>query len=314
MAPEAKTNDQVIKEETNADVFVSPEYDIPFPVYLNLYHGLDIDPKLISHYSELTPEHKTAYESFVEQVRKHDWDDVDTLVLPDDLTCLRFLQADKYHADKALERIVATLKWQQQVKLAQVMSHPPAQLETYRKIRVRACMGRTNDGMPIFVERLGAFFNGIPSPEGKTLTKDDWIQCFLYELADVLRRIRENYHETTVNHPEQPTTWKATWIMDCRGVSAYRAMKATSTLKMIDAVTEPNFPEMAGPIYLINVPSLVAGVWRVCKAFLDPDVVAKIQIHSGVPKDLLLERIPESVLFQEYGGTNDAEYPNSCFI
>jgi CRAL/TRIO domain len=314
MAPEARPNDDVvIKEET--DLFVSPEYEIAFPVYLNLYHGLDIDPNLISHYKELTPEHKTAYESFVEQVRKRSkQEETLFLVLPDDLTCLRFLQADKYHADKALERILATLKWQQQVKLAQIMSHPPASLETYRKIRVRACMGRTKDGMPVFVERLGAFFNGIPSPEGKTLTSDDWIQCFLYELADVLKKIRENYHETTVHHPDQPTTWKATWIMDCKGVSAYRAMKATSTLKLIDSVTEPNFPEMAGPIYLINVPSLVAGVWRVCKAFLDPAVVAKIQIHSGVPKDVLLERIPESVLFQEYGGTNHAEYPKSCYI
>jgi CRAL/TRIO domain len=328
MAPEARVNDDVINNKTPPSLFVSPEYEIAFPVYLNLYHGLDIDPNLISHYRELTPQQKVTYESFLEQVRtinKHDDGNDDlletpSLVLPDAMTCLRFLQADKYHADKALQRIVTTMKWQQQMNLAQVMSRPPRMLETYRKIRVRACMGRTKDGMPIFVERLGAFFNGIPSAEGKTLTQEDWIHCFLYELADVLRKIRETYHHettttTVTQHPHPPTiTWKATWIMDCQGVSAYRAMKAVSTLKMIDSVTEPNFPEMAGPIYLINVPSIVAGVWRICKAFLDPTVVTKIQIHSGVPKDILLERIDESVLFQEYGGTNDEEYPKSCYI
>ena len=63
----------------------------------------------------------------------------------------------------------------------------------------------------------------------------------------------------------------------------------------------------------MNVPTIVSGVWRVCRAFLDPTVAAKIQIHSNLPKEHLLERMPETVLFQEFGGLNQARLPQAVY-
>lgn len=296
--------------------FVSPDYGVHFENYLNLYHGIeDLDVTQISHLQDLSEDEKSHFEAFVQQVRAYDITgelNRDDYIVPDDMTLLRFLQADNWNADKALRRIVATLEFHAEMNLKQVMSSPPENLEAYRKIRVRAHMGRTKDGMPIFVERLGGFMNGIPSAEGKALTKDDWCHCFLYDLGELIREIRSNY--AIEKETDNPVTWKATWVMDCKGISVFKAYKAMSTIKMIDNMTEPNFPEFAGPIYMINSPSLVAGIWKLAKVFLDPAVVAKIQIHSNVPKELMLERMDESVLFEEYGGTNKKEFPKSQYI
>ena len=168
--------------------------------------------------------------------------------------------------------------------------------------------------MPIIAERLGAFFVGISSKEGKSLSNKEWVDLCLYELNQVMKVVRETYKETTVLHPENPTTWKVSWIMDLKGATLFTAMKATSIIKLLNAPIEPNFPELAGPIYLINTPSVIMAAWKVVKQFLDATVLSKIQLHHGVPTDVFLESIDESVLFEEYGGTNKKEYPQSEYV
>jgi hypothetical protein len=253
-----------------------------------------------------------------------------TAIRPDKFTCLRFLQADKYDTKLAMKRLKQNQEWllssttettttatSSKTKTTQdaktpkrtipdILQNPPTlKLQVYRKLRARAYMGRTNgDEMPIFAERLGDFMNAIPSPEGKTLTKEDFRECFLYDLGEVLGQIRDNY-KLTKDDPDTLTTWKANWIMDANNMRLFRATSATSTIQYLDSITEPNFPEIAGaPITIMNVPSLVAGVWRLIKAFLDPVTAAKVQITSTVPTQALLQRIPSQVLLEEYGGSN----------
>ena len=305
--------------------FVSPEFGIRFENYLNIYHGMGdkVDPAKISHFIDLTPEQSSDYESFVKEVEAHDFDAVvaDTTtdncsipyVLPDKITLLRFLMADDFKSDLALQRLENTVKFQQEQRLAEKISTTPPRLNLYRRIRVRANMGRTKDGMPIFVERLGGFMNGIPSKEGKSFSNDEWVHCFFYDLGELIREIKDSY-EFAEKNQSPAITWKVTWIMDAKGISYYKALKSLSVIKLLDNLMEPNFPEIAGPIYMINVPYIVSGIWKLAKAFLDPAVVAKIQISSGVPKEVLLERIDESVLFQEYGGMNKKEFPKSDYV
>lgn len=299
------------------ETFTSPEHGVQAENYLNLYHGIEnVDRSKITHFASLSQDEKSNFEAFEKQVQGFNFAaelGTENHSRPDSMTILRFLQADDYDADKAFKRIVATLKWHQQVQLGPTIATPPEKLAIYRKIRVRACMGRSKDGMPVFVERLAGFMNGIPSAEGKSLTTEDWVQCFLYDTGSLIRELRDSY---TINtQSDLPVSWKAVWIMDCRGQSLFKAMKAMTTVKMLDSITEPNFPEVAGPIYLVNAPSVVAGIWKMAKAFLDPATVAKISIHSNVPKDVLLERMEETVLLKEYGGTNaSVEFPKSNYV
>ena len=67
------------------------------------------------------------------------------------------------------------------------------------------------------------------------------------------------------------------WIARAPSLSRARAI---STLKLLNGDLESHFPELAGPIHFINVPSVVMGAWGMfmCHAFfLDPVVVSKVR-------------------------------------
>lgn len=290
-----------------------PEFPVTSDTYLNIYSGdqfQHVDLHKFSHYTDMTDDQRQTYESFVEQVQnaQTEWD---LAIVPDQLTILRFLQADKYNTQLALDRLQKNQAWLHQVNIPNILKNPPtAKLATYRKIRARAYMGPNQTGMPFFVERLGDFFNGIPSPEGKSLSPQDYVECFLYEAGELLAKIRDSYDACLTKN--QPVTWNARWIMDCHNVGLFRATKAVSTLKLLDGITEPNFPELAGTVFIVNVPSIVSGLYKVCKAFLDPTTAAKLQVFRTVPIAHLLEQVVDAdVLFEEYGGSNPKQVPKA---
>jgi len=258
----------------------------------------------------MTDEQRQTFETFKKDVLAAEQQQKWTAIVPDEFTILRFLQADKYDTSKAMARLEANQIWLQEINIPKLLTtNPPQHLQQYRKLRARAFMGRSHDGMPIFVERLGDFFNAIPSKEGNLLTRQDWMDCFLYDLAELIAQIKESYRINLQNN--QPITWKATWIMDTNNVGFYRAGKAISTIQLLDKLTEPNFPELAGPVVIMRVPTIVNGIYKICKAFLDPVVAAKISVYGGLPKNELLQRMDESVLFEEFGGTNTKEFPKA---
>ena len=289
-----------------------PEFPVTSETYLNIYSGdhfKHVDLHKFSHYIDMTKDQRQTFESFVEQVKTQqtEWD---LAIVPDELTLLRFLQADKYNPKMALERLRKNQAWLRQVDIPGILQHPPtAKLAIYRKIRARAFMGATKTGMPVFVERLGDFFNGIPSPEGKSLSPQDYVECFLYEAGELLAQIRDSYDACC--RQNLPVTWNATWMMDCKNVGLYRASKAVSTLKLLDGLTEPNFPELAGPVMIVSVPSIVSGLYKVCKAFLDATTAAKLKVYSNVPTAELLEFVHAHVLLEEYGGKNPLQVPKA---
>ncbi len=61
---------------------------------------------------------------------------------------------------------------------------------------------------------------------------------------------------------------------------------------------------------MINCSSVFAHAWRLVKPILDPVVVQKIQISSGVPTAALLQVMDKSVLLDEYGGENKTPFPH----
>lgn len=61
---------------------------------------------------------------------------------------------------------------------------------------------------------------------------------------------------------------------------------------------------------MINCSSVFAQAWRLVKPILDPVVVQKIQISSGVPTAALLQVMDKSVLLDEYGGENKTPFPH----
>eukprot|EP00742_Colponemidia_sp_Colp-10_P004374 GILJ01004669.1.p1 GENE.GILJ01004669.1~~GILJ01004669.1.p1 ORF type:complete len:544 (+),score=93.40 GILJ01004669.1:62-1693(+) len=89
-------------------------------------------------------------------------------------------------------------------------------------------------------------------------------------------------------------------ILDLAGVSLsnipYKAMKElVSTL-------QSNYRARLHTMFIVNAPTLVYGVWRVVKGFLDPETVKKIQIHKSGFQDAVLSLFNREQVEKKYGG------------
>merc|ERR1719163_2601782 len=82
--------------------------------------------------------------------------------------------------------------------------------------------------------------------------------------------------------------WRHSYIGDVGGVGYMAADRTMKFIKMLAKEVEVNFPEIAGPIFIVNAPGFIAGMWKLFKKFMDPVVAAKINIYSGVPKKELV--------------------------
>jgi len=136
-----------------------PEHAVTSDTYLNLYAGMEdkIELENFECYQTMTEEERKTFDDFLKSVQSPVHEGKFTAIVPDKFTVLRFLQADQYDTTKAMTRLESNQEWLRQVNIPGLLQNPPKMLNVYRKLRSRSCMGRTQDGMPIFVERLGDF-------------------------------------------------------------------------------------------------------------------------------------------------------------
>jgi len=287
---------------------VNREFGLTSDMWLNFYEGLDIKVEDFPYFRMMSNEQRVVYKEFRKDFRSRlaackDIDRMKSYVIPDEITILRFLQADKYNTRLALKRLLDTVVWRQKLDLPGLVRHMPTMLDKYRSLRVRRCMGLDKEGRPVFCERIGEFMNILATPKSKGMGLNDFLLCYIYEMGEIIKQFRESAKQGT---PQ----WKNIYIADAQSVKFMAAIKSINLLKSFSKDVEIHFPEQAGPIFVVNSPSIVAHAMSLFRKFLDPTVVSKIQVHPGIAKEALLEYIDESVLFREYGGTNDADYPH----
>jgi hypothetical protein len=64
-------------------------------------------------------------------------------------------------------------------------------------------------------------------------------------------------------------------VKECRGV-----------LSRIFALGGEHYPEQLHRCFILNAPSVAMVVWRILSSFLNPRVLHRVQISSGVPQEL----------------------------
>ena len=97
---------------------------------------------------------------------------------------------------------------------------------------------------------------------------------------------------------------------DVKGIKYMAAYRTMSFIRMLSKEVEVNFPEIAGPIFIVNAPGFICTLWKIMRRFLDPTVAAKISIHGNIPKTILAEKIGIDVLPEEFGGTSPYVLPH----
>ena len=80
-------------------------------------------------------------------------------------------------------------------------------------------------------------------------------------------------------------------------------------------ISQDNYPETLGKMYIINAGMLFSAVWTIVKPFLDPVTQSKIVIISGSGKKELKKEIDEYYLPEFLGGkfNNNINENHGCY-
>ncbi len=73
-------------------------------------------------------------------------------------------------------------------------------------------------------------------------------------------------------------------------------------MKICIGITQDNYPETIGKIFILNGGYFFKGIWNVVKIWIDPVTRKKISICTGSGKKELLEDIDEDQLHIDLGG------------
>ena len=161
---------------------------------------------------------------------------------------LRFLQADKYDVKKGAKRLADCVLWRQQLGIDFVLRRPSPGLPRYLKARVFRMVGFDKEHRPLMMERLAEFCN---AENNKALTKEEWLMSYAWTMADMCQRFRESSLRTG------KPSWKHSYVADLKGVAYIKAYRMMSFMKMLGKDVETFFPEIAGPIFLVNSPQFM---------------------------------------------------------
>ncbi|KAH9259152.1 hypothetical protein BASA81_002772 [Batrachochytrium salamandrivorans] len=189
----------------------------------------------------------------------------------DEFMQLRFLQADKYDVDKALARLKYTCEWRSKLVDPFVNNVNWALIRRAKALRPRAYCGLDKLGRPLYAEKLGEFFSNDEAHRG--LSMDQWILSYSFEMCEMNNEFRLSVLQG------YPYSHRMGFIADIGGLRL-SFLRVVHLLQKLVKEVETHFPEMAGPIMLINSPSFVTRAWSLVKKFLDPATVEKISFYG----------------------------------
>lgn len=91
-------------------------------------------------------------------------------------------------------------------------------------------------------------------------------------------------------------------VLDVQGVGLTGQQTVLHYIKQASAMSNANYPERLGKMYVINAGFAVWAIWKIAKVFLDPVTASKIDVLGGNYKSTLLKHIPAENLPAIYGG------------
>lgn len=224
----------------------------------------------------------------------------------DTLTLLRFLRArnwlvetppnDPKKPQGAKEMFVESEKWRNEIKLDEILpdwSYP--EKEKLSKYYVQFYHKTDKDGRPVYIETLGS----INMTEMRKITTEDRM---LLNLAVEYERVADP-RLPACSHQAGYLLETCCTIMDLKGVGITTAPQAMGYLQNASKISQNNYPERLGKLYIINAPWGFSTVWSVIKGFLDPVTVDKIHVLGSGYKSELLKQVPAENLPKAFGGS-----------
>ncbi|KAF2969300.1 hypothetical protein GQX73_g4282 [Xylaria multiplex] len=254
----------------------------------------------------------------------------------DTLTLLRFLRARKFDVAAAKKMLVESDQWRNKMTILEVddkatrgqqrllslddkpLENPPEQpIKLEEMVRTWDKDGSfkrnlskyytqfyhktDKDGRPCYFEKLG----GIKFSELKKekFTNDKMVLNLAVEYEKMVDPRLPACSRQAGHLVETSCT-----VLDADGVSILNPGPIYSYVQQTSTMSNSNYPERLGKMYIINVSKWYWGIWKVVSAFLDPVTASKIHVLSSSDyKAELLKQIPAENLPAAFGGKCNCE-------
>jgi len=220
----------------------------------------------------------------------------------DDVTVYRFLRGHKMNVSVAAQHLNATLKWRQENKLDAIRAK--AEKLTQRQFpfaeKVLAVHphnifhGYDRRGQPLSIERLG---RANPHQMCRTVPFAD-MQVYHFHHMESKAALLDRL---SLERGEVVRTCK---IMDFSGLGrAHLDRRGMVYVKKLLDLSQGNYPEMLGTLFVVNTPWVFTFAWKIVKPWLNEKTLAKIHIlpNDGYI-DVLKQYIDEENIPDFLGG------------
>jgi len=206
---------------------------------------------------------------------------------------LRFLRAGKGNPQQGLKRYEETLQWRKEQHVDTILRESSPYFELIKQHYPHFCHGHGKNGEPCYYEQP-------PKTDLKALRAGG---CTLDALLHHYTMVTEFQWQVLVRDDLQ----RSIYIIDLEGIRLGDFVgEVVDFVKRASALSAQHYPERAGCVFVINVPSWFRMIWSVLKPMVDEDTLKKIYILRGKEeiRQNMQERIDLDQIPADYGGTS----------
>lgn len=218
----------------------------------------------------------------------------------DDWLLMRFLRARKYKIPESKLMLENSEKWRKSFEVDKILKTFafPESAEV-RKIYNRFYHKTDKIGRPVYIEQLANL---------------DLKKMFAITDTDRLVKHYVREYEKLVDYRLPACTAKygshigqSFTILDLKGVPLSSFPQVKKVVNELSSVSQDNYPETLGMLFIVNAPTLFAAIWSVVKGWLDENTVSKIHLLGSNYQKQILEHVEAANLPKEYGGNCQCE-------
>ncbi|KAE8391586.1 CRAL-TRIO domain-containing protein [Aspergillus alliaceus] len=239
-----------------------------------------------------------------------EWTDNDRAIL------LRFLRAQRFEIDNALEQFRDAYEWKAEHGIKSFYQNMDVEMYEFSRQMFSQWTGhRDSRGLPIYVfplkhltkERMEAFVSKMSSfsvtPSSSSSQTPGHLIVFHALYENMLDFVMPLCNQLERPHMEIPVT-ASTHIIDLSGVTLRQFFDLKRYLQGATLLATKHYPETLSRIFILGAPPLFRTAWQIIKNWVDPGTLSKISVLSpSESRRELLAYIEPSSLPEQYGGT-----------
>ncbi|KAI0814167.1 CRAL-TRIO domain-containing protein [Xylaria sp. FL0064] len=246
----------------------------------------------------------------------------------DTLTLLRFLRARRFDVPAAKKMLVDSEQWRNGMTILDLetgtqrllsLDNEPVKNPPEKPIKLEEAV-RTwdrdgsfktqlsqyykqfyhktdKDGRPCYFEKLGGI--NFAELQEKKFTNDKMVLNLAVEYEKMMDPRLPACSRKAGHLVETSCT-----VLDAAGVRIFGTKEITGYIKQTSSMSNNNYPERMGKMYIINLHWSYSVLWGIVRKFLDPVTAEKIHVCSSSE---LLKQIPAENLPAAFGGQCNCE-------